>query len=161
MVVGPELRVKVGADFERFLEQVEPRLRRALVATYGPVDGRDATRDALSWAWQHWDQMTAIRHPVAYLYRVGQSAVRRFGPRPLPVDALARAADEFPEIAPELWAALARLSSQQRTVVLLVHGYGWSQAEVASLLGLNPSTVREHMNRALDRLRQELVVPDV
>lgn len=161
MVVGPEVLVGVTAEFERFLEQVEPRLRRALVATYGPVDGREATGDALSWAWQHWDQMAEIRHPVAYLYRVGQSAVRRFGPRPLPVDALARFADEFPELTPELWPALARLSAQQRTIVLLVHGYGWPQAEVAVLLEINPSTVREHMNRALERLRQELAVRDV
>lgn len=161
MEAGPNVMLSVGAEFERFVEQIEPRLRRALVATYGPVDGREATGDALSWAWQHWDQMAEVRHPVAYLYRVGQSAIRRFGSRPLPIDALAQAADEFPELAPELWPALARLSPQQRTIALLVHGYQWSQAEVAVLLEINPSTVREHLNRALERLRQELVVRDV
>jgi DNA-directed RNA polymerase specialized sigma24 family protein len=159
--------MSVGADagsrarrFEAFLAEVEPRLRRALVATYGPVDGREATSDALSWAWEHWDRMAEVRHPVAYLYRVGQTAVRRFGSRPLPFDLLAQAAVEFPEISPELWPALSRLSSQQRTIVLLVHGFGWPQSEVAELLDVNPSTVREHLQRALVRLRTELVVPD-
>lgn len=104
--------------------------------------------------------MVDIEHPIPYLYRVGQNAVRRFGPRPLPIDALRDMADEFSELVPELWPALARLSAQQRTVVLLVHGYGWSQAEVAELLEINPSTVHEHLNRALTRLRAELVVPD-
>ena len=103
--------------FERFLVEVEPRLRRALVATYGPVDGREAAQDALSWAWEHWDRMADVRHPVAYLYRVGQSAVRRFGSRPLPADLLLEAAVDFPDISPELWPALGRLSSQQRTIV--------------------------------------------
>lgn len=147
-------------EFGRFMADVEPRLRRALVATFGPVDGREALVDALSWAWEHWDRMAGIDHPVGYLYRVGQTAVRRFGPRPLPVDVLRGLADEFPEVVPELWSALAGLSAQQRTVVLLVHGYGWSQADLAELLEVNPSTVREHLNRALTRLREELVVPD-
>jgi hypothetical protein len=89
-----------------------------LVATYGPVDGREATADALSWAWENWDRMGDIARPVAYLYRVGQSAVRRFGSRPLPVEALAEATRDLPELVPELWPALTRLSAQQRTVVL-------------------------------------------
>ena len=57
--------------------------------------------------------------------------------------------------------ALARLSEQQRTVVVLVHGYGWRQAEVARLLGINASTVRDYLNRAIDRLRDEMEVSDV
>ncbi len=56
--------------------------------------------------------------------------------------------------------ALSRLSEQQRTVVVLVHGYGWRQAEVARLLEVNPSTVRDYLNRGIDRLRRELEVSD-
>ena len=40
--------------------------------------------------------------------------------------------------------------------VVLVHGYGWPQAEVAALLEVGPSTVHEHLNRALARLRADL-----
>ena len=36
------------ADFAAFVREVEPSLLHALVATYGPVDGREATVDALS-----------------------------------------------------------------------------------------------------------------
>ena len=148
------------AGLSAFVREVEPRLRRALVATYGPVDGREATVDALSWAWEHWDQMQQIRHPVAFLYRVGQSAVRRFGSRPMPVDPLKAATASIPEISPELLPALARLSPQQRTIVVLVHAHGWPQADVAELLDVNPSTVREHLNRAITRLRDDLEVHD-
>ncbi len=68
---------------------------------------------------------------------------------------------QFPDVEPRLLPALARLSEQQRTVVVLVHGYGWRQAEVARLLSVNASTVRDYLNRALDRLREELEVSDV
>jgi DNA-directed RNA polymerase specialized sigma24 family protein len=46
-------------------------------------------------------------------------------------------------------------------VVLLVHGYGWRQVEVAALLEVSPSTVADHLGRALARLREELEVEDV
>jgi hypothetical protein len=40
-------------EFEAFVHDVEPRLRRALVAAYGFERGREATADALSWSWEH------------------------------------------------------------------------------------------------------------
>lgn len=152
------MSARTEGAFAAFVREVEPRLRQALVATYGPVDGREATVDALSWAWEHWDRLRDLRNPGGFLYRVGQSAVRRFGSRPMPVGVFQASHEARPDLSPELVPALARLSAQQRTVVVLVHAYGWSQAEVATLLEISPSTVREHMNRALARLRDELEV---
>ena len=153
---------KLGlAGFEAFVERVKPTPLQALIATYGPVDGREAAVDALSWAWEHWDRMADVHHPVGYLYRVGQSATRRFLPRPVPVRLGEVMETRFPDVEPGLLPALAGLSEQQRTVVVLVHGYGWRQAEVARLLGVNASTVRDYLNRAINRLRDELEVSDV
>ncbi len=70
-------------EFARFVGDVEPRLLQALMAMYGPVDGRAATVDALSWSWEHWDQLQGIDNKAAYLFRVGQSATRRYSVRPL------------------------------------------------------------------------------
>ncbi len=140
--------------------RVKPRLLQALVATYGPADGREACVDALSWAWEHWDRLAEVEHPVGYLYRVGQSATRHFLPKPLPARLLAVVVADFPEIEPQLLPALSRLPKQQRIVVVLVYGYGWRQAEVARLLEINSSTVRDYLNRAIDRLRRELEVTD-
>jgi RNA polymerase sigma-70 factor (ECF subfamily) len=148
-------------DFEAFVERVQTRLLQALVATYGPVDGREACVDALSWAWEHWDRLEGIDQPVGYLYRVGQSATRRFLPKPVPTRLIEILDPGFPEVEPELLPALARLPEQQRIVMVLVHGYSWRQAEVARLLEINPSTVRDYLNRAIDRLRRELEVSDV
>jgi DNA-directed RNA polymerase specialized sigma24 family protein len=142
--------------FEAFVVRVKPRLLQALVATYGPTDGREACVDALSWAWEHWDRLAEVEQPVGYLYRVGQSATRHFLPKPLPPRLLAVVADDFPDIEPQLLPALSRLPKQQRIVVVLVYGYGWRQAEVARLLEINSSTVSDYLNRAIDRLRREL-----
>ena len=152
--------VESRRGFEAFLRRVEPRLVEALVATYGPVDGRVAAADALSWAWEHWDRASSLANPGAYLYRVGQSAVRRLGTRALPVEFVERVAAQMPEVTPELLPALGRLSAHQRAVVLLVHGYGWSQRDVATMLDVTASTVHQHLTRASERLRAELEVSD-
>ncbi len=46
----------------------------------------------------------------------------------------------------------------QRTVTVLVHGFGWTQREVAELLDVGLSTVQKHLERGLDKLRKALGV---
>jgi DNA-directed RNA polymerase specialized sigma24 family protein len=142
------------ATFERFYRDTEPRLRRALIATYGPETGREATADALAWAWEHRDRLPAIDHPVRYLYRVGQSRARRRKIRVLH----GRNDWTEPWVEPELAGGLVRLSEQQRVTVILVHGYGWTLAEVAELLDVKRTTVQNHLERGLARLRTHLKV---
>ena len=143
-----------GGVFERFVAQVEPRLRKGLVATYGAQVGREATVDALGYAWEHRERLRSWANPTGYLYRVGQTSARR-QLRPLPA-AWPIDPGEPPAFEPELGPALAALSEQQRAVVVLVHGYGWPLQEVAGLLEVSASTVRNHLDRALRRLRKAL-----
>jgi len=42
--------------------------------------------------------------------------------------------------------------------VVLCHGYGWTRAEVAELLGVNASTVQRHVDRGVAKLRSGLGV---
>jgi RNA polymerase sigma factor (sigma-70 family) len=65
---------------------------------------------------------------------------------------------ELPEFDPRLPTALAALPARQRVAVLLVHGYGWSQAEVADVTQVSTSTVATHVARALAALRLALEV---
>ncbi len=148
--------------FAAFVAAAEPRLRRALVATYGPVDGREAALDALSWAWQHWDRLAAMDNPVGYLFRVGQTSARRRARRD---DRERTGAEAEPSTGPdepdvELASALEALSEQQRTAVLLVHGYGVPLREAADTMSVSVATVREHTRRALERLRAAVEVAD-
>lgn len=142
------------ARFDRFHALVEPRLRRALVAAFGSDTGREATAEALAWAWEHRDRLEAIDRPVPYLYRVGASRVRR---RRVPLVA-ARLEWADPWCEPALAAGLRDLTQRQRVAVVLVHAYAWTHAEVGEVLGLRPSTVSTHLERGLARLRRHLEV---
>ena len=146
--------------FSAFVDRVEPGLRQALVATYGPVDGREATVEALSWAWENWGRLDGVDNKLGYLYRVGQTATRRFAATAIPQRPLRDLGTTMADVEPGLIPALETLSRQQRSVVLLVHAHGWSQADVARVLDVNPSTVREHLTRGMNRLRNELEVHD-
>lgn len=55
-----------------------------------------------------------------------------------------------------LAAAVDRLSARQREVFLLCHSEGQSARDVGSMMGLNESTVRVHLFRALRALRSAL-----
>ena len=55
-----------------------------------------------------------------------------------------------------LAAAVDRLPARQREVFLLCHADGQSPREVGGLIGLNESTVRVHLFRALRKLRSVL-----
>lgn len=143
------------AEFDAFLRSSEERLRIALTASFGVADGRMAAADALSWAWEHWDRVKEMSNPVGYLYRVGQTSARRIRPRPIPVTGDSAHFDPQ-RISPELVTAINGLSDQQRTVLMLVHAFGWTVRDVGEVLDLAPSTVQTHCERALDRLRRIL-----
>ena len=57
---------------------------------------------------------------------------------------------------PQLPGALAALSERQRVAVILVHGLGWKLREVGELLGVTTSTVQNHVERGVARLRRSL-----
>jgi RNA polymerase sigma-70 factor (ECF subfamily) len=141
-------------SFEAFVAEVEPRLRAALIALYGVEDGRDATAQALAYAWEHWQRVRGIERPAGYLFRVAQSRSRR---RRQPVLFAAPADTDF-AFEPKLPDALRTLPEQQRVAVVLVHGLGYSVADVAELLSIKPTTVRTHLDRGLRRLRRVLGV---
>lgn len=145
------------AEFERLVREVEPRLRRALVAAYGADRGREATAEALAFAWQERERLAGMSNVAGYLFRVGQSKTRRWASRPVPFETRWVAERDY---EPKLAGALARLSKRQRLAVVLVHGFGWTPTEVAAVTGLKRNSVNNHLERGLRRLRSELGVTD-
>lgn len=143
--------------FDAFVEDHGARLRRALVAANGVQIGNDACADALAWGWEHRTTVMTMEHPVAYLYRVGQSAARRQRRwrREVRFPPEKNAAGEFPD-SPRLDDALQRLSQRQRTVVILVHAHGWTYGEVADALGVSSASVRNQLHRGMKRLREHM-----
>ena len=58
-----------------------------------------------------------------------------------------------------LTRALARLPARQRSVFMLSHYEGCTSREVSAMTGLNESTVRVHLFRAIRKLRVLLADP--
>jgi RNA polymerase sigma-70 factor (ECF subfamily) len=92
---------------------------------------------------ERWEVVGLDRHPE-YGARVDTTPARG----PSPEEALL--GDERRR---ELLAAIDTLPERQREVLLLCHAEGQSPREVSELTGLNESTVRVHLFRALRKLR--------
>jgi RNA polymerase sigma factor (sigma-70 family) len=143
-------------NFDRFTAEAGERLRRVLVAQHGVEIGNDVTDEALAYAWEHWERVSAMENPIGYLYRVGRSATRRherWNRRPtLPAES------HVPEEPgdPGLHAALVRLKESQRVCVVMVHVYDWTYEQTAAVLGISLAAVRNHLHRGLRQLRREL-----
>jgi RNA polymerase sigma-70 factor (ECF subfamily) len=157
---GEPGQVDTTAAFEAFVRTHGRSLQRAFVARFGVEVGNDVAAEALGVAWERWDEVAEMANPLGFLYRVGQSRSRRFlrwgrepsvfpGP-PLTVEA--------PTDHLDLLAALGRLREPERVAVLLVHAYGWSYADVASLLDVPVTAVNNHIHRGMARLRSIMEV---
>jgi len=149
----PPAAGSAAAAFEAFFRDTEPKLRRALAALYGPEQGRDAAAEAFTYAWQHWDRLSQMANLPGYLFRVGQTLGIRRKRQPVLHEAPAWKDYEF---EPALPKALSALSRQQRLAVVLVHGYGYTLREVAEITGLRRTSVQNHAERGLARLRAAL-----
>jgi RNA polymerase sigma-70 factor (ECF subfamily) len=141
-------------EFAAFARSVEPRLRRAFFALAGDRAAEIAA-DALAYGWEHWPRLRAMHNPAGYLYRVGKNRSRsRRRTHSLPPTHSVG----LPEMEPRLPELLAALPERQRVCVVLVYGFQWTHPEVAGLLGISVSTVRNHLARGLAHLRKELRV---
>jgi RNA polymerase sigma-70 factor (ECF subfamily) len=140
--------------FTRFASDIEPRLRRALVAWYGCDVGCEVTAEAMAYAWERWDEVCEMANPVGYLFRVGQSRSRRYRRRPVTMPVVRQ--EDQPAIDPRLPGALAALSTKQRAAVLLVHAHDFTLVDAAAVVGCSVSTLRNHLARGMRKLRAQL-----
>jgi DNA-directed RNA polymerase specialized sigma24 family protein len=144
-------------SFTRFATSVAPRLNQALISVGGDA-GRDAASESLLYGWQHWDRVRRMDNPAGYLYRVGLNRLRRSLRHQRHVVFPEPPAGQLPWVEPRLAGALSGLSINQRAVVLLIHGFGWTVREVAELMGVAAGTVQKHDERAMRKLRSSLKV---
>ncbi len=115
------------------------------------------TDEAVAYAVEHWSRLASMTNPAGYLFRVGQSYGSRSSSRrqrsDLLVDQPATSDDPFD---PDLQSALKKLKPDERVAIVLVHSHGHSYADVADILDVPVTTVTNHLNRGLARLRKLL-----
>lgn len=126
----------------------------------------DRARDALQTALlQIWRDLPALRDPdrfEAWSYRVIANAchaeLRRTRRRPpeveLFVDDAPGGEDQLSVLnRDELERAFARLSTEQRTVLVLMYYRDMSVDDIASALGISPGTVKSRLHAAREGMR--------
>lgn len=143
-----------ASSFRTFYRESQPRVLRALVARAGVDAAVDACADAYAHCWANWARVSEMANPSGYAYRVAASKLPRRRRAPLPPANIQVGIAE--PLDPDLMEALRRLPSRQRTALVLVDGYGWSVDEVAELVGVRPSTVRTHQQRARKSVRLQM-----
>lgn len=179
----PQLRVggvrkSRDAAFERYVQQRGAAWERyAFVLTGDAFRAEDLVQQALMKVYRHWTRITGDdradgEHASdttgldAYVRRVMTNAYldwhrrRSNTERPMLIAADPQSSEADPgdqvATADEVTRALAQLSRQQRTVLVLRHYQGYDDAAIAATLGCSESTVRSHASRGLQRLRDEL-----
>jgi RNA polymerase sigma factor (sigma-70 family) len=141
-------------DLTSFVAAYLPRLRAALLAWAGEDAVDEAVAETLLHLSRQPERVLGMANPRGYLYRVARSKLRG-SRRKVPVLPPVPAA-HLPEIEPGLPAALASLPERQRVALFLMAGLGWTAREVGEVLGIAPTSVHNHYQRGLARLRETI-----
>lgn len=154
-----------GELYERYRDAI---YRFCLARTGSSADAEDLTSDVFVKALQSIDRYQDRGLPfAAFLYRIARNAAidrSRTLKQPLSVDGLPSEPVSKQNVESEaslaveksiLLAALTKLKSEHREVIVLRFIEGYAAVEVAQLLGKTEGAVRTLQHRALERLRRE------
>jgi RNA polymerase sigma factor (sigma-70 family) len=142
------------ATFEDLYRTTYARMARVAYLITGSTDlAEEIVQDAFVALYPRFD---TIDEPRGYLYRSVVNGCRARFRRKQVTDRLGRmrivSEVEQPELD-ETRAALSRLSSQRRTVVILRYYADLRIDDIADLLGCRPGTVKSQLHRALAELK--------
>lgn len=150
-------------DFDAFARREHPRLVGALTLYCGdPAVAEELAQDALVRARERWSRVSAADRPGAYVHRIAINlANSRFRRRAAERRAVARLAGQERTIHHDpcgadghaVRRAVAALPPRQREAVVRRYFLDESVAEVATAMGIAPSSVKSATHRALEALR--------
>jgi RNA polymerase sigma-70 factor (ECF subfamily) len=150
--------------FEALFAVEYPRMVALAAAVSGNrAFAEDIAQEALGRASARWAEISRYDKPGAWLRRVtfnlAVSRRRRLVSEARALLRLGRPEPGLPPALPEhegVWAAVATLPRQQRAVVALHYLEDRTFDEIAEVLDISPSTVRVHLHRARQTLRDRL-----
>ncbi len=151
--------------FEGFYEDRFDLVLRATVLAVGSEDeAADIAQEAFARTWTNWDRVRHWDEPVRFTLRVARnlslSRFRRLARiRGRPTLANPSAGGDPTETwtdAMMVRSAVLRLPPRQRWALVLTDLLDLNSEDAASLLRINPSTLRVHLARARSKLRETL-----
>ena len=144
------------AQFEAWFGELYPSAYRvAYRLLFNAAAAEDTAAEAFTRAFARWSHVGTLPYRDAWLLRVTTNlALTALSRRPPPlVEPASITIDDSAATRLALGAALAALSSRQRDVIALRYLADLSEADVASALGISPGTVKTHLKRGLESLR--------
>jgi RNA polymerase sigma-70 factor, ECF subfamily len=170
---GDLLRRARGGDtgaFTELVSSIQVPLCSYLARLVGNTElGRDLTQETLIRAWTNLPELHEADHFKGWLYRIGTNLARSHLRRARRLqwfswiqmeDGTSSQVPSTPgpeagvSEADELEATLARLSPQYRTCLLLQVIGGFSQRDIARLLGISEKSVSSNVSRAREQFRR-------
>lgn len=152
-----------SADFSEFFRATWPRLFRTTYGVAGSVDdAEEALQTAFAKAYTHWNRISKLDEPLAYVRRMAVNealtAHRRSRRRTAALHELLDHQETRDDIGRraervDAWAAVLTLPPRQRAVLVLRYYEGLSEAQIAEALGCRPGTVKSQASAALATLR--------
>lgn len=149
-------------DFAAYMAARWPSLVRSLVLLgCGAQEAEDVTQTALARCFASWDRVRRAEDVDAYVYRTllncwSKSRRRRWWrEQPTEVPPVQAAPDDLAGVLDRDLArrALAPLTDDQRTVLVLRFVADMTEAQVAQTLGIPVGTVKSRVARAVARVR--------
>lgn len=149
-------------DFGAWYAAVRPTLVATLASPSISLDtAQDAVDEALTRAYERWEEVSAMTNPDGWTYVVARNALRTVLRRETLADKARRlrTTDEvLPETIVEFQSMLEPLSARQRHVVVLRYVFGMTEPEIAEALGVKRGTVSSRLRRSHAVLRGTLPV---
>jgi RNA polymerase sigma-70 factor (ECF subfamily) len=157
------LNAQTQTRAEEFQDAVGPHyaglVRRLTLVVADRETGRDLAQDAYLRAFKAWDRFDG-QDARAWLHTIGLRLAFNERRRGLRFTALfGRRTEQEPwvdALDPELGDALQHLRPEHRSALLLSAVDGYTQAEIAVMLGVPPGTVATWLSRTKAQLRKAL-----
>ncbi|MFI9638816.1 SigE family RNA polymerase sigma factor [Micromonospora sp. NPDC051925] len=150
-------------EFDAFYASSSQRVLGQVYAMIGSrTEAEDAVAEAYARAWSRWSTVRDCDSPEAWVrkvaYRVSVSAWRKATNRLRAHrrEAVGQQVDAVSVDHVALVAALRRIPSEQRRVIVLHHLVGLSVAEIAAETRANPNTVKTRLARGRRGLATQL-----
>jgi RNA polymerase sigma factor (sigma-70 family) len=154
-----------GRSFETWYRSSYARLFTAMLALTGDRDvASDATDEAFSRAWRHWEQVDEMVSPDGWVYRVALNVARtRARRRSLERRLLPRLVNRTEVAAPagEVWDLVHELAPRQRVAVVLRYVADLDERSIAEVMGVTRGTVASTLSAARHSLGIALSADDV
>ena len=165
-----ELLVRARAGDREAFELIvvakgEPLFRTAMAILGNEADARDATQEAFIASWRAVSGVRDLERFDAWLGRIlinecRMTLRRRRRVREVAVDEVpdspAEPASSHTADSTDFDDAFARLTVDQRAILVLHHLHGYGVREIAAWLGIPSGTVKWRLSRARSALRTEL-----